>query len=254
MADKGSSGAGAGAGSGYQVEVDSLRAFAGQVRGLLAEFQQSADGPTTHARTGVGSGSFGQFAEAKALHDQYDLMRDGLRDVLTALQEAIDDAQSKADLTATNYEEQEHDTARSLRVSSDGWSVGTLATSSPAATYGAAAAGAATGAAVGRKAATSGGRKAGRQGTPVTGQPVDQAAEVPASGLPVGGVPVGGAPVDGAPGEGTPSGGAPVVPGAVVPGGGAPDGSANGNSARPGSATTPEDDGTTGRVVEQPTW
>lgn len=126
MTDGGSSGPGTagGAGSGYQVEVDSLRAFAGQVRGLLAEFQQSADGSTTHARTGVGSTSFGEFAEATALYDQYGLMRDGLRDVLTMLQEAIDDAQRKADLTASNYENQEHETARSLQVSSDGWSVG----------------------------------------------------------------------------------------------------------------------------------
>lgn len=117
-------GSGSGAGSGYRVEVDSLRAFAGQVRGLLQEFQSTADGATTHARTGIGRGSFGTFAEATAIHDQYELMRDGLRDVLNALQEAIDEAQRKADLTAANYEDQEHRTAGHLRLASDGWSVG----------------------------------------------------------------------------------------------------------------------------------
>ncbi|PYC84400.1 hypothetical protein C7C46_07910 [Streptomyces tateyamensis] len=109
-----------------------LRTFAGQVRGLLEEFQQSADGPATHTKSGVGRGSFGEFAEATALHDQYDMMRDGLRDVLTALHAAIDEAQRKADLTATGYEEQEHHTAQRLKVSPDGWSLGTPA-SPPAA-------------------------------------------------------------------------------------------------------------------------
>ncbi|WP_280666495.1 MULTISPECIES: hypothetical protein [unclassified Kitasatospora] len=120
-----------GVGSGYRVEVDSLRAFAGQVRGLLQEFQSTADGATTHARTGIGRGSFGTFAEATAIHDQYELMRDGLRDVLNALQEAIDEAQRKADLTAANYEDQEHRTARSLSLASDGWSVGSAPSSPP---------------------------------------------------------------------------------------------------------------------------
>ncbi|WP_329564514.1 hypothetical protein [Kitasatospora sp. NBC_01266] len=205
MTDGGSSGPGTagGAGSGYQVEVDSLRAFAGQVRGLLAEFQQSADGSTTHARTGVGSTSFGEFAEATALYDQYGLMRDGLRDVLTMLQEAIDDAQRKADLTASNYENQEHETARSLQVSSDGWSVGAPLSASSVAGYGAAVAGVAAGAVAGRKAAGSAGPGAaggGGAGGGVAGgagakdgvakdgtagqsdQPVDQSATVPTDG------------------------------------------------------------------------
>jgi hypothetical protein len=145
VADNGSSG------SGYQVEVDSLRAFAGQVRSLLADFQANADGASTHAKSGVARGAFGEFVEATALHDQYDVMRDGLKDVLTALQQAIDEAQQKADLTATNYEEQEHHTSQSLKVTSDGWSVGSPGA---AATYGAAAAGGAVaGASAGRAAA-----------------------------------------------------------------------------------------------------
>ncbi|MFE0463257.1 hypothetical protein ACFW1A_28795 [Kitasatospora sp. NPDC058965] len=130
MTGKGSS-AGTGAGAGYRVEVDSLRTFAGQVRGLLTEFQQSADGPTTHTRSGVGRDSFGEFAEATALHDQYDVMRDGLRDVLTALHTAIDEAQRKADLTATTYEAQEHHTAQHLKVGPDGWSVPATTPSPP---------------------------------------------------------------------------------------------------------------------------
>ncbi|WP_035793507.1 DUF2563 family protein [Kitasatospora mediocidica] len=137
--------------------MDSLRAFAGQVRGLLKEFQSSADGATTHARTGIGRGSFGTFAEANAIHDQYELMRDGLRDVLNALQEAIDEAQRKADQTAASYEDQEHRTAQGLKVTSDGWSVGSAsaASSVPYASYGAVVAGAAAGAAAGRAAAKS---------------------------------------------------------------------------------------------------
>lgn len=114
---------GSGSGAGYRVEVDSLRAFAGQVRGLLQEFESTADGATTHARSGIGRGSFGTFAEATAFHDQYERMRDGLRDVLNALQEAIDEVQRKADLTAASYEDQEHRTAQRLALASDGWSV-----------------------------------------------------------------------------------------------------------------------------------
>ncbi|MCC9308552.1 hypothetical protein LN042_15905 [Kitasatospora sp. RB6PN24] len=153
MADTGSSG------SGYQVEVDSLRAFAGQVRSLLADFQANADGPTAHAKSGIARGSFGDFAEATALHNQYDVMRDGLKDVLIALHQAIDEAQKKADLTAGNYEEQEHRTSQDLRVTTDGWSVGSPAA---AGTYSAVAAGgAAAGAAAGRSAAN---RAADRSG------------------------------------------------------------------------------------------
>ncbi|MFF7636596.1 hypothetical protein ACFZB9_26110 [Kitasatospora sp. NPDC008050] len=238
MADKGSSGSGSagGAGSGYQVEVDGLRAFAGQVRGLLAEFQANADGPTTHAKTGVGGTSFGEFAEAKDLHNQYELMRDGLRDVLTALHEAIDDAQRKADLTATNYEEQEHQTAQQLKVSDDGWSVSTAA-SSPT-TYGAAVAGVVTGAVAGRSAAKSANRAVTK----------DAAAETPQE-TPVGGVPDAGESV--ASGSGT-----VPVPGAVAPGGGVPGAAGKGNSTRPG--VTDENGGGdgdgNGGPVEQPTW
>ncbi|GAA1984303.1 hypothetical protein [Kitasatospora viridis] len=160
MTDKGSGG------SGYQIEVDSLRAFAGQVRGLLTEFQASADGKTAHAKSGVGRTSFGEFTEATALHDQYDVMRDGLRDALIALHQLIDDAQQKADLTATNYDEQERETTRSLKVTSDGWSVGAPATVVYAA---AGAGGVVTGAAAGRSAAA--------QGAPVDG--ASDAAVVP---------------------------------------------------------------------------
>ncbi|GAA3054162.1 hypothetical protein GCM10020229_77320 [Kitasatospora albolonga] len=119
-------------GKGYRVEVDSLRAFATQVRGLLDEFQSRADGTRTHGQTGVANSAFGSFAEANALREKYEATRDGLRDVLGLLQDAIDDAQRKADLTASNYEEQESETARHLKVNSDGWSVGSGSTTRPA--------------------------------------------------------------------------------------------------------------------------
>ncbi|MER5636346.1 hypothetical protein ABT095_05270 [Kitasatospora sp. NPDC002227] len=118
------SGSSGGPGAGYRVEVDGLRTFAGQVRKLLEEFQEHADGGKAHNQSGVGRSAFGTFAEAQALHDKYEAMRDGLRDVLFALHDAIDEAQQKADLTAANYEEQEHETSRHLKVASDGWSVG----------------------------------------------------------------------------------------------------------------------------------
>lgn len=182
MADNGSSG------SGYQVEVDSLRAFAGQVRSLLADFQANADGPTAHAKSGIARGSLGDFVEATALHNQYDVMRDGLKDVLTALQQAIDEAQKKADLTASNYEEQEHQTSQSLQVTSDGWSVGSPAT---AAAYGASAAGgAATGAVAGRSAANRAADRAGAD--PSTGDAAARDGAVPSlAGVPAG-APAGG--------------------------------------------------------------
>ncbi|MFI5533489.1 hypothetical protein ACIA8O_33630 [Kitasatospora sp. NPDC051853] len=110
-------------GKGYRVEVDSLRAFATQVRGLLDEFQSRADGTRTHGQTGVAGTAFGTFAEANALREQYERTRDGLRDVLNLLQDAVDEAQRKADLTAANYEDQESETKRHLKVTSDGWSV-----------------------------------------------------------------------------------------------------------------------------------
>ncbi|MER8185465.1 hypothetical protein [Kitasatospora sp. NPDC094015] len=119
-----------GSGAGYRVEVDSLRAFAAQVRGLLGEFQTTADGTRVHGQSGVGGSAFGSFPEAQALHERYEQMRDGLRDVLNALYDAIDESQRKAELTAVNYEEQEHETSRTLRVGSDGWSVANPSTQS----------------------------------------------------------------------------------------------------------------------------
>ncbi|GAA1073057.1 hypothetical protein F4556_004596 [Kitasatospora gansuensis] len=115
---------GNGGGAGYRVEVDNLRAFASQVRGLLDEFQARADGSRTHGQSGVGRAAFGTFPEAQALFDKYEVMRDSLRGVMDFLQNAIDEAQRKADLTAANYEEQESETVHSLKVNSDGWSVG----------------------------------------------------------------------------------------------------------------------------------
>lgn len=124
-----------GAGAGYRVEIEQLRAFAAQVRGLLAEFQQQADGTRTHGQSGVGKSAFGTFAEATELHNRYVTMRDRLRDVLNQLQEAVDDAQRKAELTATNYEEQEHRTSQKLKVTlgEDGWSVANPSATSTAA-------------------------------------------------------------------------------------------------------------------------
>ncbi|MFB6890590.1 hypothetical protein ACFCX4_14870 [Kitasatospora sp. NPDC056327] len=122
-----------GAGRGYRVEVEQLRAFAAQVRLLLAEFQHHADGTTTHGRSGIGRTSLGTFAEATDLHGRYQTMRDALRDVLNQLQEAVDEAQKKAELTATNYEEQEHRTRRGLKLGDDGWSVANPSATSTAA-------------------------------------------------------------------------------------------------------------------------
>lgn len=119
------SGSSGGSGAGYRVEVDSLRAFASQVRGLLSEFEASAGGTKVHGQSGVGRSAFGTFAEAEALHSKYEEMRDRLRTVLNGLQDAIEEAQRKAEATANNYEEHEHETTRALQVdSSDGWSVG----------------------------------------------------------------------------------------------------------------------------------
>lgn len=119
------SGSSGGSGAGYRVEVDSLRAFASQVRGLLSEFEATAGGTKVHGQSGIGRSAFGTFGEAEALHAKYEDMRDKLRLVLNHLQDAIEEAQHKADLTANNYEEHEHETARSLHIDSgDGWSVG----------------------------------------------------------------------------------------------------------------------------------
>lgn len=116
------SGSTGGSGAGYRVEVNNLRAFATQVRGLLNEFQSSADGTRTYNQSGVGPGAFGPFPEAQQLHQQYEQMRTVLRDVFNNLQDAVDETQRKADLTATNYEDQEHETSQTLKLSTDGWS------------------------------------------------------------------------------------------------------------------------------------
>ncbi|WP_156178677.1 hypothetical protein [Saccharothrix sp. ST-888] len=136
--------------------MDSLRAFASQVRGLLGEFQTSADGNRTHGQSGVGTGAFGDFAEAQALHSRYEDMRNGLRDVLNAIQDAIDEAQRKADLTANNYEEQEQETSRSLRVNGDGWSVGSTSAPVSQAGYNSRTAASSSGGSVGSSKASSG--------------------------------------------------------------------------------------------------
>ncbi|MET8702582.1 hypothetical protein ACFVUH_34565 [Kitasatospora sp. NPDC058032] len=133
MATGNGTGSTGGAGRGYRVEVEQLRAFAAQVRLLLHEFQRHADGTATHGRSGIGSTALGTFAEATELHGRYQTMRDGLRDVLNQLQEAVDEAQKKAELTATNYEEQEHRTKKKLKLGDDGWSVANPSATSTAA-------------------------------------------------------------------------------------------------------------------------
>ncbi|MFD5462718.1 hypothetical protein ACFWIQ_07795 [Kitasatospora sp. NPDC127059] len=112
-----------GANQGYRVEIEQLRTFAGQVRILLKEFEKDANGSATHGRSGLGKSAFGTFAEATEIHGRYSTMRDALRDVLNQLQQAIDEAQKKADLTATNYEEHDQHVSRKLTLSGDGWSV-----------------------------------------------------------------------------------------------------------------------------------
>ncbi|GAA2745437.1 hypothetical protein [Kitasatospora cinereorecta] len=108
--------------SGFQVEVDNLRAFAAQVRRLLSDFEANANGNKVHAMSSVAGGAFGGFVEAQDLHTKYLDMTDQLRRVLFLIYDAIDDAQRKADLTATNYEEHEHQTAQALKLNDDGWS------------------------------------------------------------------------------------------------------------------------------------
>lgn len=110
-------------GNGYRVEVDSLRAFAAQVRGLLSEFEDGAGAAKVHGQTGLSPAAFGPFAEAQSLHAKYDEFREVLREVFDKLQAAIDESQQKADRTATNYEEQEHATTQQMKLGSDGWSV-----------------------------------------------------------------------------------------------------------------------------------
>ncbi|MGW3075521.1 hypothetical protein [Kitasatospora sp. NPDC001132] len=132
----GSTGTGStgGAGQGYRIEVEQLRTFAGQVRLLLADFQKHADGTDAHGRSAIGKNAFGTFAEATEIHSRYGTMRDALRDVLNQLQDAVNEAQQKADLTAVNYEEQDRHAATKLKVGDDGWSVANPSASSQAAT------------------------------------------------------------------------------------------------------------------------
>ncbi|MFJ1755244.1 hypothetical protein [Kitasatospora sp. NPDC088134] len=109
-------------GKGYQVEVDSLRAFAAQVRNLLKEFEEGAGSQKVYGSTGLGANAFGTFPDARALYAKYSDMRVGLSQFLDQLQQAIDYAQQNADHTATNYEEQEAATSKHLTLAGDGWS------------------------------------------------------------------------------------------------------------------------------------
>lgn len=112
-----------GAGQGYRVEIEQLRVFAGHVRVLLRDFEKYADGNAAHGSSGIGKNAFGTFAEATEIHGRYATMRDALRDVLNQLQQAMHEAGLKADLTATNYEEQDHHSASQLKLGDDNWSV-----------------------------------------------------------------------------------------------------------------------------------
>ncbi|MFJ5234279.1 hypothetical protein ACIQBJ_30795 [Kitasatospora sp. NPDC088391] len=109
-------------GKGYQVEVDSLRAFAAQVRNLLKEFEEGAGSQKVYGSTGLGGNAFGTFPEAQELHAKYSEMRVGLAKVMDQIQTAIDYAQQNAEHTATNYEEQEKATRQHMTLASDGWS------------------------------------------------------------------------------------------------------------------------------------
>lgn len=91
-------------GEDQRVDTDDLREFAKRVRGLLKDFGEGASGGKTHGRTGLTCTAFGSFNEATALGNQYNDMRDALRDVLNQLESAIDGAQKKADGTADDFE------------------------------------------------------------------------------------------------------------------------------------------------------
>ncbi|MFJ9694202.1 hypothetical protein [Kitasatospora sp. NPDC101183] len=116
-----------GTGQGYRVEVEQLRMFASHVRVMLRTFETDANGRTTHGRTGLGKDVFGTFAEATEVHGRYESMRNALRDILDQLQKAVDEAQHKAELTASGYEEHEQRTAKKLKLKlgGDGWSPAT---------------------------------------------------------------------------------------------------------------------------------
>ncbi|MGW4809159.1 hypothetical protein [Kitasatospora sp. NPDC004272] len=108
-------------GNGFQVEVDNLRAFAAQVRGLLSEFESGAGKSVVFGASGVNSGAFGSFDEARQLNMSYDQARAQLSGILAKIQETIDVAQQNADHTATNYEEHEQDTSKRMTMAQDGW-------------------------------------------------------------------------------------------------------------------------------------
>ncbi|MFI6156624.1 hypothetical protein ACIBCA_28530 [Kitasatospora sp. NPDC051170] len=114
-----------GAGQGYRVEVEQLRTFAGQVRTMLRTFDKHANGTATHVHTGLGKDAFGTFVEATELQGRYESMRNALRDILNQLQKAVDEAQHKAELTASTYEDHEHHAAKKLKLAGDGWSAAT---------------------------------------------------------------------------------------------------------------------------------
>ena len=103
-----------GAGQGQRVDTDDLREFAKRVRGLLKDFAEGASGTKAHGRTGVSRTAFGNFSEALDLKNQYDAMRDTLRDILDGLEAAMDDAQKRADGTADDFEGNDADTAASF--------------------------------------------------------------------------------------------------------------------------------------------
>ncbi|MFF4343386.1 hypothetical protein ACFY00_26075 [Kitasatospora sp. NPDC001540] len=108
-------------GNGFQVEVDNLRAFAAQVRGLLSEFESGAGKSTVYGASGVGSGAFGSFSEAQELSASYNMVRARLSTLLDQIQETIDVAQQNADHTAANYEQHEQDTSQRMTLAQDGW-------------------------------------------------------------------------------------------------------------------------------------
>ncbi|MEU5387481.1 MULTISPECIES: hypothetical protein [Kitasatospora] len=108
-------------GNGFQVEVDNLRAFAAQVRGLLSEYESGASTSAVYGPSGVSSAAFGSFPEAQELYQQYNVMRTELSALLNSIQDAIDAAQQNADHTAANYEEHEQDTRTRMTLSQDGW-------------------------------------------------------------------------------------------------------------------------------------
>ncbi|MFJ4675291.1 hypothetical protein [Kitasatospora sp. NPDC088783] len=108
-------------GKGFEVEVDSLRAFAAQVRGLLSEYESGASTSVVYGPSGVSSSAFGSFPEAQELYQQYNVMRTQLSTLLSDIQSAIDTAQQNADHTAANYEEHEQDTRKRMTLTQDGW-------------------------------------------------------------------------------------------------------------------------------------